>query len=391
MCLHPVRGRAVSVAAMLVFGTGVSLAQEGGAAPAATPPAVQQPAAPVGAAAVDGALATVLVDGAKLRCWPTANSPVYEDPIHKDAVLRVGRSEAGFREVLLPIGPQGYVHKNFTGDMQEGVVATKGKGVAFRYRPRSGEAPVTSLPEGSKLSVIGVKDDWWCVRHAGVVGWLPEAEVQVFAKPPETMQRAHAEFETLQRGQVTAYLDGIKQAEAARQLADARRKSLGELQDRFAAELRKAPNEQALDPIAQAADALMQQAGDDQDLKGTVQELQRRIGAQKWVVEATAVRDAQPVPAKDVATVPAGHVADPFDRFQSVGFLRWEKGLTGPGNYVIEKGSQRQYLVTCNSGRYDLGLFVDCEVGIVGSRRRPTSDSLRVLDVEKIEVLAARP
>lgn len=337
-------------------------------------------------------MASVLAESAKLRCWPTANSPIYEDAIGKDAVLRVGRSEAGFREVLLPIGPLGYVHKNFTGELQpDGVVTTKGKGVAFRYRPRSGEAPVTSLADATRLFVVGVKDDWWQVRNPGVVGWLPETELQVFATPPETMQKAHAEFDKLQRGEVTAWLDGIKAAAEAKALADARRKTFGELQDRFTAELQKAPKEQHLDPIAAGVEALLPQVKDDEALAFSVKELQRRIGAQKWVVEATAVRDEQPVPATDIATPPPGNVADPMERFQAVGFLRWEKGLTGPGNYVVEKGGQRLYYVQCSSGRYDIGLFVGCEVGIIGSRRRPTSDSLRVLEVEKLEVLAARP
>ena len=43
--------------------------------------------------------------------------------------------------------------------------------------------------------------------------------------------------------------------------------------------------------------------------------------------------------------------------------------------------------VTCQSGRYDLSLFVDCEVGLIGASRRPATDSLRVLEVEKVEVL----
>ncbi len=380
MRLQLVGGRAVGWLALAVM---AQLAAQEGSAP--TPPS-----APAAVPAVEGAMATVLVDGAKLRCWPTANSPCYEDTFTKDTVVRVGRGEGGFREILLPIGPLGYVHKNFTTDHTDGVIATKGKGVAFRYRPRSGEAPVTAMTEGTKLAVVGVKDDWWCVRHQAVVGWLPENELQVFATPPDTLQKSNAEFEKVQRGQVAAWLDGIKRAEEQRQLADARRKSMLELQDRFAQELQKAPKDQSLEPIATAADALLAQVGSDAELKPAVEELQRRIGAQKWVVEATALRDAQPVPAKDVVQPPPGLVPDPLDRFQAVGFLRWEKGLTGPGTYVVEKGGKRIYTVTCASGRYELSLFIDCEVGLIGARRRPTSDSMRVLDVEKIEVLAPR-
>jgi hypothetical protein len=394
---HPRLGQVV-LATVAVLSSGALRAQEGSApVPApATAPSPANPAqgpAPASASqpAVEGAMATVLAESSKARCWPTANSPTYEDTLAKDTVVRVGRAEGGFREVLLPIGPLGYVHRNFTGEMQDGQLPTKGKGVAFRYRPRSGEAPVTSMAEGTKLFVVGQKDDWWTVRLPGVSAWVPEADVQVFPQPPATMQKANAEFDKVQRGQVAAYLEGIKQAEAARQLADEKRKAVAVLQDQFTAELQKSPRDQQLDPIAAATDAMLTKVGDDAELQASLKELQKRIGAQKWVVEAMAVRDAEPVPSKDVAKLPPGQVADPLDRFQAVGFLRWEKGLAGPGNFVVEKGGQRLYFVSCNSGRYDLGLFLDCEVGIVGPSRRPTSNSLRVLDAERIEVLAPRP
>jgi hypothetical protein len=45
------------------------------------------------------------------------------------------------------------------------------------------------------------------------------------------------------------------------------------------------------------------------------------------------------------------------------------------------------FLVQCSNGRYDLSMFVDKEVGLVGPSRRPASDSLRLLDIEKIEIL----
>ena len=180
MCLHPVLGRAIPV--LSVVFAGALLAQDVPQSSPSTPltpapavPAEQQastPSAPAAtpvvtpapaAAVTQGSpMASVIAASASLRVWPTANSPVYEGSLSKDAVVRVGRSDAGFREVLLPIGPIGYVHKNFANEpTAEGKVAIKSKSVAFRYRPKSGEAPVSTLVEGAELWVVGEQDDWW--------------------------------------------------------------------------------------------------------------------------------------------------------------------------------------------------------------------------------------
>ena len=135
---------------------------------------------------------------------------------------------------------------------------------------------------------------------------------------------------------------------------------------------------------------LLAQAQNDADLKPLVEEFKRRIGTQQWVVEATIVRDEQPKPVEGLTQMAPAVVPDALDRFQAIGFLRWVKGLTGAGRYVVEKGGKQLFEVNCQSGRYDLSLFVDCELGLIGASRRPNFESLRVLDVEKIEVLAAR-
>lgn len=352
-------------------------------------PAPQQPApsTETKAPASGNALGTVLVDG-KVRCWPTGHSPTYDDTFVKGATVGIGRSEGGFRQVLLPLGPAGYVHKKFTGEMKDGKVATKGKAVAFRYRPKSGEPPVTSLSEGAELWVLGEQDEWWRVRNVAAECWLPEADVQVFDQPPETMTKAFAELQKTQMAEVQTYLAVIEKRKEDARLELERQKSLLSLQEQLSAELKKPAGQQSLDSVQKSVAEFLAQLPENSVARPGTVELQKRISTQKWVAEATAVRDATPVPVKDLPQ-PRQEVADPLERFQAVGFLRWEKGLTGPGNYVIEKGGQRLYLATCTSGRYDLALFVGKEVGMIGSRRRPSSDSLRVIDVEKIEVLAA--
>jgi hypothetical protein len=414
MCLHPVLGRAIPV--LVVAFAGALLAQDAPQSSSTTPstpapavPAEQQapapsatgttpaatPAAstPAPAAAVTqgSPMASVIAASASLRVWPTANSPVYEGSLNKDAVVRVGRSDAGFREVLLPIGPIGYVHKNFANEpTAEGKVAIKTKSVAFRYRPKSGEAPVSTLVEGTELWVVGEQDDWWKVRNAGSSCWVLETEIQVFDNPPDTMTLAHAEFEKTQKGEVGARIESIAKAAEALKIRAERREKLAAIQTDFSKELKKSPREQKFEGIAAATDELLAQVQGDAELKPMAEELKRRVGAQQWVVEATAARDAQPKPVEGVRDVPPVIVPDALDRFQAVGFLRWTKGFTGPGRYVVEKGGKQLFEVTCQSGRYDLSLFVDCEVGLIGASRRPNFESLRVLDVEKVEVLAPR-
>ena len=41
------------------------------------------------------------------------------------------------------------------------------------------------------------------------------------------------------------------------------------------------------------------------------------------------------MPPADLQLPPA-EARDPLERFQAVGFLRWEKVLSGPGRYVVE-------------------------------------------------------
>src|SRR5262245_16827285 len=111
-------------------------------APAAKP----QDSKPQPAAAAPK-LGRVVADSVALRCWPgnVAAPPVYEDVLPKDHIVSLGRSENGFRAVIVPLGPIGYVSRKYAVASPEGKVTTKGAKVAFRYRPRTTEAPVTQL------------------------------------------------------------------------------------------------------------------------------------------------------------------------------------------------------------------------------------------------------
>jgi len=359
-----------------------------GQAPAASP---QNPSSAPAPADKDARPAPVLgqiqTAEARVLCWPSANSPAFEDKLKQGLVVALLPADAGFRRVLLPLGPVGFVHKKYVGEPQDGRVKTKGKGVSLRYRPRTGEAPVDTLKEGTELLIVAEKDgEWWQVRGAEIAAFVAEADVQVLAAPTPEQQAAVAELLQTEQAEVDGWLKAVadKQAQAA---VDAEQtQKLAGLQERVRGEGQKNTAAQQWQPIAEAITTFAKELAAESPLQGNVKALQQSVENRKWVVEATAVRDTEPVPPKDLPQLQAD-VKDALDRFITVGWLRWERGLVGPGQFVIEKGDQRLYVVTCNNGRYDLAMFVGKEVGLIGPRRRPGTESMRVLDVEKIEVL----
>jgi len=356
---------------------------------AAMLPAQEPGAAPEPAAAPQ--YGRVLVDSAQLRCWPSAVAapPVFEDALTKGQVVAVGRSDSGFRLIALPFGPSGYVSKKFAVLADDGKVRTKGTKVAFRYKPRTNEAPLQQLADGQELTVIGEQDDWWRVRLAGVEAWLPEAEVQIGDQADATLATGFAESKAKYEAEIQARLDQIEQARKRAEQDQADEAGVLLVADAFAGELKKSTGEQQFAPLEAALDKLEASLAKESKALGSIATLRQRIQTQKWIVEATVVRDSKPVPGPESSIVP--QPKDELEKFQSIGWLRYESRLGGVGQYYIEKGGQRQHLVSCLTGRYDLALFIGREVGVLGPRRRPATESLSVLDVERLEVLGGRP
>jgi len=378
---------AVCLSAALAF-AGNANAQE--PAPAAKPQdpkpqaASTQDKAP--AAAVAPKLGRVVADSVALRCWPgsVAAPPVYEDVVQKDQVVALGRSENGFRAVIVPLGPIGYVSRKYAVASPEGKVTTKGAKVAFRYRPRTTEAPVTQLGDGTELLVVGEQEDWYRVRVPGVEAWVAEAEVQVGTDGDAELAAGYAAWKTRQEAEVKQRLDQIATAQKLEAQNKIDLAAVQVVQDAFTAELAKPTVEQKFDPLTEALAKLEATLAPESAGKAAVESLKKRITTQRWIADATIVRDSKPVPVVDATPPPK---KDPNEKFQSIGWLRYERRLAGPGIYYLEKGGQRQYLVSCNTGRYDLALFVDREIGVQGPRRRPVTETLTVLDIERLEVL----
>src|SRR5260221_7373441 len=234
-----------------------------GQAPAASP---KNPwAAPVVGAAKDApapadkdarpvpVLGQIQTAEARVLCWPSANSPAFADKLKQGLVVALLPADAGFRRVLLPLGPVGFVHKKYVGEPQDGRVKTKGKGVSLRYRPRTGEAPVDTLKEGTELPIVAEKDgEWWQVRCAEIAAFVAEADVQVLAAPTPEQQAAVAELLQTEQAEVDGWLKAVadKQAQAA---VDAEQtQKLAGLQERVRGEGQKNTAAQQWQPIAEA-------------------------------------------------------------------------------------------------------------------------------------------
>ncbi|MBL8728757.1 MAG: hypothetical protein JNM25_10030 [Planctomycetes bacterium] len=370
---------------LLVGATATAQEAGGEVPPGDTPPApVVEAQAPAAAAQQ---LGRVVADKVSLRCWPStaAVPPVFEDVLVKDQVVALGRSENGFRQVLPPLGPIGYVSRKFAEADADGRVKTKGTKVAFRYRPRSSEAPVTLLEDATELHVIEEQADWYRCRVPTIEAWVAENEVQVGDAADAALIAGYAAWQQQQQAEIATRLEGIA---AAKRLAAQNELDLQQvrvIEQAFAQELTKTVTEQSFDPLDQALDKLTATLSPESAAQSAVQGLRKRIETQRWIAEATAVRDSKP------ATVPPPppEPKDELARFQSIGWLRYERRLGGPGIYYLEKGGRRQCLVSCNTGRYDLSLFVDREIGLSGPRRHPATETLSVLDAERLEVLGS--
>ncbi len=353
-------------------------------------PGKEAPAVPVDASAVKAAdvqLGRIVADKVQLRCWPSqvATPPVFEDELVKDEVVNVGAVEGGFRQVILPLGPVGYVSKKFTVTSAEGAVVTKGNGVSFRYRARSSEAPVDYLSDATPLAIVGEDGDWWRARAAGVKAWLPEAEVQLLTAPSAADRAALARSATKYQAEVQARLDAIAQQAKVAQQNEADLAAVKVVEDAFAAEIAKPATEQKFEPLTIALDKLTATLSEESAARPAIAALSKRIETQRWIAEALVLQQDKPVPATDVQ--PVVQPKDQLDRFQSIGWLRYESSFGAPGTYFLEKGGKRLHIVTCASGRYDLALFLDREVGLIGPRRRPDAAGVSTFDVERIEVL----
>jgi hypothetical protein len=329
----------------------------------------------------------VAVDQAPLYCWPSevASPPHYEDTLAKGDAVQLGRSESTFVQVVLPLGPVGYVSKRFAAAGEDGKVRTKGTKVSFRFRMVTTEAPVLQLDDGVELCVVGEQGEWWRVRLPAAEAWLPAAQVTTGAAGDAALAAEWEAVRARHQGEVDARLAAIATEKQRLAQAQADAAAVGTVDDALRAEMNKPLTEQSYQPLNATLDKVDAGLAVDSPAKALVASLRKRIQTQQWLVEAALVQQEKPVPAQNPLPAPAPK--DSLERFAAIGWLRYEGRLGGLGTYYLEKGGLRLHHVSCSTGRYDLSMFVDCEVGVMGPCRRPGSESFSMLDIERLEVL----
>jgi hypothetical protein len=394
IALRP-RSAALVITALLAAFPNPLRAQEAReAAEAATPAAeVQEPQDPavVEAAAPKAPDAYGRVERAdtELRCFPTSYSPIYEEKLGEgDVVVPTGEERNGYRAVRLPTGVRGFVHGRFAKLGDDGMVRTEGARVAFRYRPTSAEAPVRLVEEGTAFVLVGIEGDWFEVRFPEQHAWVPADALVVFpaAEAVPTIVAAWEGAVARQKTEAEAALAARKaeQAEVAR--VEALGAEVQALTARFRSEYAKPEADQDVAPVREACVVLIGQAPEGSKVRGEAERLLAEVERQAQAIAMLQIVEAEP-PKPEADPLPERVEVDPLGEFLT-GWIRVRGGVFSPRTAHLEKGGEILLDLECTTGRYDLSLFDGMEVGVRGPANRPASDSLRRLDVQRLEVLS---
>lgn len=366
--------------------------QEPVEAAAAPDPEVAEAAAPAADSAVEdpSAYARIEQSDTPLRCFPTSYSPVYDEKLGEgDVVVPVGEAQNGYRSVRLPLGVVGYVHARFAEVGEDGTVSSKGSRVAFRYRPNSREAPVRFVDDGTAFQLVAVDDgEWLRVRFPEQTAWVPETSLVVFpadeaADTVVAAWKSHVERQRAQIAEAAAELE--RRREEAARLAELREKTAATW-EQLRAETQKPNAEQDLEPLRTEAAALVAEIPEDTPERAEADRLLAAVEQQARALEMRRlIEEERPTPR--VTVEPRIAEEDPLGDY-ATGWLRVSGGLFSARRVTLEKGGQVLFDLGCSTGRYTLDIFEGMEVAVRGPADRPDAESLRRLDVQRIEVLA---
>ncbi len=329
----------------------------------------------------------IAASGTALRCFPTEQSPLYQETLAEGDVVRAtGVERNDFLEVELPLGVLGWVHSRFASVGADGVVRSSGRGVSFRYRPQSGEAATTQVEDGTEFRLVATEGDWLQVRYPGRSAWIGKASGVALDAPAgesawnDLAARQAAVVEATARQRAAA-------VEAAAVLTAAR--------DEF--EVVRSATDTALAEAQTVADCERPIAAlttyrdgleEDHPLRGEVDALLAQANRKREILELRAKITAEPQPIEP-ADLGTRAVGDPLSDY-ATGWLHVRSPLIGDTTVVLEKGEQVLFELTCDSGRYELDLFDGMEVAVRGAAERPDPGRQRALEVGRIEVIGRK-
>lgn len=360
-----------------------------GAAPEPDPVVATAPAAIEAAVVTPTEYARIEQDDTPLRCFATSYSPVYGGTLSAgDVVAPTGETKNGYRAVRLPLGVAGYVHGRFATVGEDGTVTSKGARVAFRYRPNAREAPVRFVDDGTVFHLVAIEGEWLQVRLPDQPAWVPETALVVFpaAEAVDTVVAAWESHVERHRTQVTEAAARLRDQRAAEaRLVELRDATAGEW-ERLRVETAKPREEQDLRPLRDAAAALVAELPEGTPERAEADRLLATIEQQARTLEMMRIVAERP-PEPQVTVTARETVPDPLGDY-ATGWLKVSGGLFAERSYRLEKGGQILFELECTTGRYTLDIFDGMEVAVRGPAGRPDAESLRRLDVQRIEVLA---
>jgi hypothetical protein len=302
-----------------------------------------------------------------------------------DVVELAGEEQNGFVAVRLPVGVLGYVHGTFADVDAGGVVRSKGKKVAFRYRTNSREAPVRFVDDGTQFLLVDQEGEWLKVRLSDQVAWVPRDAVLAFQNNP-TVEASWRSFHGRQMAAIEAgaKLRADRDA-AAKVLADATTK-IAALETSMRSEMLRPDTDQDYAKLRTELDAVAATLPEESAERRTIGRLMAEIERQERALEMMRIVNDEPKPSAAPAVAPAA-TPDPL-RNAEVGWLRVRRPLFGTPSVELEKGGQVLFHLECTGGRYALEVFEGMEVALWGESRRLDVESLRTLDIRKLEVLS---
>lgn len=359
---------------------------------AVVPLAAQDPATPATPAPATPAAARyarVVIDQQPVRCFASEVSPVFLDKLAKDAVVQAGTEENGYVLVSLPLGVTGYVHKKYgSAPDAAGFIKAVGKRVSFRYRPRSNEAPAQMLDDGTPLHFMGEEGEWYLVRNPRASGYVPVGAV-AFDVDEAAAKEQWGKYEVARRGEWEKLTQDRVAAAAAEAAAKRLRADLQELVGRFKTESDKGPQEQKRTSF-QAIEASLKDltakipAGSSEAL--TANGLQEELRKQFVMLDAQALVKETPPPPRPGEQIVKPATEDPLARYDLVGWVRVVSSPLPSRTVRVVRGGRVLGYLTCSSGRYDLSMFENVEVGVLGPKEA-ASDGTWLLDVQRLDVL----
>lgn len=330
--------------------------------------------------------ARIVVDETQPRCFAGGRSPFFSDRLAKGQIVRVGAQVGDFYALSLPQGVTGYVHKDFSTEPTEGMVQASGTNVSFRYRPKTSEVPAAMMPKGTALHFLADEDEWWLVRYPGAEAYIAAAEIELV----EDTDEVFAGWEELAKTRRGEWSDAVMQREAAQAAAEELERQRGELAalvERLQTITQESTTQPDFSGLLADVDKLLAALPEETPEHDRATGLRAEIEKQERLTRAVYLVGTEAPKENRAAEILLPQPEDPLDRFDAVGWLRYERPFGRAARFALVKGGRMMFEVTCSSGRYDLSMLDGVEVGIVGSKSRPDAESIRRLDALKIEIL----